>query len=426
MSRTAVDVALLSPPFFRVCGSHNDRAPLSLAYLSRYLDAAGLDHVVINADYTGADRYWSMRWMFDNFQPFVDAVDGVSSLYGEVVEQVMTYEPKAVAILGGEPLIATKDWTNPFIAANYARLFRALGVHTIGFGHFFSLDTARFADQFDTLLLGEPSRAIVDVVRRLPRGVVDGLPIDLDVAPLFTYMDPPGTETDFVMTSFGCRFPCAFCLVQQFYSQLDRRVRYVEASTVVRDVAARQADHIYFTDLTFSHAPKRRLRELIDALAAADVNRTYTIDTRVDCLDDERVDLLTELGVTRVKIGVEGITPAMLASVEKRTTLDQIDAAVTRLRRAGMQVLTYVLIGGPASVEDYEATKAYIRRLSPDFVPVAIWAYENLSKDYRYDTQFSPWTLGNWGIDKQIFYDYIALQQAVNPTVGSMLDIHRV
>lgn len=423
MNRPAVDVVLLSPPFFRVCGSHNDRAPLSLAYLSRYLAEEDVDHVVLNADFTGADRYWSMRWMFDNFQPFIDAVDGVSSLYGEVVEQVMSYEPKVVVILGGEPLIATKDWTNPFIAANYAGHFRALGVHTIGFGHFFTLDTARFADQFDTILLGEPSRAIVDAVRRLPAGVVNGLPIDLDVAPLFAHMDPRGTETDFVMTSFGCRFPCAFCLVQQFYSQLDRRVRYVEADTVVRDIAARQTDHIYFTDLTFTHAPKHRLRELIDALAAAGVKRTYTIDTRVDCLDDEKVDLLAELGVTRVKIGVEGITPALLASVEKRTTPNQIDLAVARLRSAGMQVLTYLLIGGPASAEEYEATKTYIRRIAPDFVPVAIWAYEDLQKDYRYDTQFSPWTLANWGIDKQVFYDYIDLQQVVNPTVGAMLDI---
>jgi uncharacterized Fe-S cluster-containing radical SAM superfamily protein len=426
VSHSAVDVVLLSPPFFRVCGSHNDRAPLSLAYLSRYLDEAGIDHVVINADYTGANRYWSMRWMFDNFQSFINAVDGVSSLYGEVVEQVMSYDPTAVVILGGEPLIATKDWTNPFIAANYARLFRALGVHTIGFGHFFSLDAGRFVDQFDTLLRGEPSRTIVDVVRRLPRGVVDGLPIDLDVSPLFAHMDPPGTETDFVMTSFGCRFPCAFCLVQQFYSRLDRRVRYVEINTVVRDIAARQADHIYFTDLTFSHAPKRRLRELIDAFAAGDVKRTYTIDTRVDCLDEEKVELLAELGVTRVKIGVEGITPALLASVDKRTTPDQIDKAVARLQRAGMEVLTYLLIGGPASREDYEATKTYIRRIAPDFVPVAIWAYKDLTKDYRYDTQFSPWTLANWGIDKQIFYDYIDLQQAVNPTVGAMLDINTV
>jgi hypothetical protein len=88
-----------------------------------------------------------------------------------------------------------------------------------------------------------------------------------------------------------------------------------------------------------------------------------------------------------------------------------------------MEVITYLLIGGPTSLEDYGATREYIRRIAPDFVPVAIWAYADLSKDYRYDTQFSPWTLRNWGIDPQVFYDYIDLQQAVNPTVGLMLDM---
>ena len=155
------DVVLLAPPYYRVLGSHNNRAAVSLTYLSAYLEQAGISHVVYDADYTPAETFWGMRYMFDNYQPFVDAVDGNSGLYGEVTEIVMSFKPSAVVILGAEPLIATKDWANPFIAAHYARLLRALGVFTIGIGHFFTLDKQAFDGAFDCILSGEPSPAIV-------------------------------------------------------------------------------------------------------------------------------------------------------------------------------------------------------------------------------------------------------------------------
>lgn len=123
----------------------------------------------------------------------------------------------------------------------------------------------------------------------------------------------------------------------------------------------------------------------------------------------------------RVKVGVEGITEDLLASFNKRTTLAKIDDAVHMLQERDIEVVTYLLIGGVTSVRDYELTRDYIKQLKPEFVPVAIWAYD-LSTDYRYDTQFSPLRLAEWGIDKDVFYQYLALQDDINPTVGTMLD----
>ncbi|HZD02324.1 MAG TPA: hypothetical protein VFA46_19680 [Actinomycetes bacterium] len=91
------------------------------------------------------------------------------------------------------------------------------------------------------------------------------------------------------------------------------------------------------------------------------------------------------------------------------------------LHERGIKVVTYLLIGGVTRIEDYQATRAYIDKLTPEFVPVAIWAYD-LNGDYRYDTQFSPLRLAEWGISEEVFFNYIALQDRINPTVGMMLD----
>jgi hypothetical protein len=417
-----VDVVLLAPPYYRILGSHNNRASVSLTYLSAYLEHAGISHIVYGADHTPAEMFWGMRYMFDNYQPFVDAVDGKSSLYGEVVEIVMSFNPSVVLILGGEPLLATKDWANPFIAAHYSRLLRALGVFTVGVGHFFTLDKKAFDVAFDCVLGGEPSQAIVDVVRRRVRGYVEPTPIPLDVAPNLTRLFPAQQRTDLVMTSFGCRFSCSFCLVQKFYAELDQRVRFVELDTVIEDLSQRPEREIYLTDLTFTYAPRRRLRALSDAIAAAGLDKVFTIDTRVDLITPVSADLLVELGVQRVKIGLEGVTARQLESFGKHTALVQAERAVTLLRERGIEVVTYLLIGGDGDESDYEATRDYVHRLKPEFAPVAIWAYD-LSGDYRYDTQFSPLRLSQWGLDKSVFYRYLELQGEINPTVGPMIDL---
>jgi len=416
-----VDVVLLAPPYYRFCGSHNNRAAPTLTYLSRFLEDAGISHVVYNADHTPSTRFWSMKWMFQNYQPFVDAVDGRSSLYGEVVEIVLSFDPKAVVILGAEPLIATKDWSNPFIAANYAEMFRKLGIYTVGLGHFFTLDRARFENSFDSVLGGEPSTEIVDIIRNRPPGYVAPKPIPLNAVPNLTRLFPADQQTDFVMTSFGCRFPCSFCLVQQLYSELDQRVRFVDLDTVMADLAQRPESGIYLTDLTFTYAPPKRMQALIDRLGEDGLEKRFTIDTRADCINEAIADRLVDLGVERVKIGVEGITQDLLKEFNKRIDLDTIERAVGLLRERGIKILTYLLIGGVTNLEDYEATRAYIEKLNPEFVPVAIWAYD-LSSDYRYDTQFSPLRLKEWGIDEDVFFKYLALQDELNPTVGAMLD----
>lgn len=415
-----VDVVLLAPPYFRFCGSHNNQAAPSLTYLSAFLERASISSVVYNADYTPAQRFWSMRWMFDNYQSFVDAVDGRGSLYGEVTEIVMSFQPKVVVILGGEPLIATKDWGNPFIAANYSRMFRKFGVRTIGVGHFFTLDRKRFESEFDAVLGGEPSERIVDMVRSHSSGFVEASPIPLNVMPNLSSLYPAGQQTSFVMSSFGCRFPCSFCLVQKLYENLDQRVRFVEIDTVMADLAQR-GDDIYLADLTFTFAPEKRLRAFAEAMKRHDLKKRFTVDTRVDLITPRIADQLVGLGVHRVKIGVEGVTKNLLESFGKRTDLAKIDRAVRLLRERDIKVVTYLLIGGVTSMEDYEATEAYIQELDPEFVPVAIWAYD-LSGDYRYDTQFSPLRLERWGIDREVFFRYLALQDSINPTVGSMLD----
>ena len=417
-----VDVVLFNPPFYRFCGSHNDKAPVSLCYLSEYLKKNNVSHVVYNADYTGAKTYWSMKWMFQNFDTFKDAVDNRGSLYGEVIEILMSFSPKTVVIMGGEPLFPTKDWGNPFIAENFSKRLKAFGIHTVGIGPFFTLDRKKFKDSFDCIMYGEPSEEIVNIVGLKAIGCMKSKPMNLQIIPNLQNLYPKEQIADFVMTSFGCKHHCAFCLASKFYRQIGQRgTRYVDIDAVIKDIKRRPDTHIYLTDLDYSVTPVSRMEEFANLLRVNDILKEFTIESRVDSLTEEKVNILSKIGVKRVKLGVEGGTKNLLKSFAKCTELHQVNKAVALLKDNDISVIVYLVVGGEVAAEDFQQTREYIKRLRPDFVAVNVWAYD-LTVDYRYDTQFSPVSLARWHIEPVEFFKHIDLQKEINPTVGKIID----
>ena len=418
--REQTDIVLLSPPFYRFMGSHNDKVPMSLSYLSAYLERQGISHVVYNADYTGSTLYWSLKWMSENYDTYVDAVNGKGSLYGEVMEQVLSFDPKMVVVMGGEPLVATAEWGNPFIAANYAKRLRRQGVYTVGLGPFFTLDPDRFLPDFDCMLGGEPSEAIVDVFHERPGGMLSFGLNGLDIMPSLAHLFPAAMKTNWAMTSFGCPFSCSFCMNAALYGRLDNPVRHIAADTVARDLARRREDTIYLADLNFPFASTARIQALLEAFDDVSLSKTFTVDARVDCITEEKVELMKALGITTVKLGVESLDESKLERWKKRITLKQTESAIQMLQQQNMDVIFYLLIDAGTTEDDYKATRRFVEKWRPAFIVPNIHAYD-MASDYRYDTEFSPLRLKALGISRELYYRFLDLQSSANPTVGKII-----
>ena len=411
------DVVLLQPPFFRFCGSHNDRMPLSLCYFSRFLKQAGVSNVVFNADHTGATDYWKWGWLFDHFDSFKDGVDGKGSLYGEVIEQIMSFSPKAVVIMAGDPLFSHKDLGNAFIGTNFAKMLKERGVFTVGFGTFYTAEPEKFKGDFDCLFVGEPSSEIIRVVQERIKGRTPSQLIPTNILPNLQNLFPAGQKTDALMTSFGCAYNCTFCM--------NKKVRpgvasFIEMSTVLRDLLQRPEQKICLCDMNFP-VSLEHLKNLAELIENNNIHKEFTIDSRVDCLDQERLDLLKRIGVKTVKIGIEGATAEQLKVFNKKTTPEMNLKAVEVLRKNGFKVIGYFILGGPGvGPNDYEVNLQWLKKLDLDHVVVNVWSYD-LTTDYRYDTHFSPVSLERWGIPKEVFHKYLDFQQGENPTVGNLI-----
>ena len=412
------DVVLLQPPFFRFCGSHNDRMPLSLCYLSRFLEDAQISHVVYNADYTGAPRYWSWRWLFDHFATFRDAVDGKGSLYGEVLEQILAFDPKVVVIMAGDPLFATKDVGNVYIAMNFARALKERGIWTIGFGHFVTLEPARFQNAFDTLFVGEPSPMLIELVAGNggARTTLQQLPGN--VVPNLQHLFPAGQKTDVAMTSFGCVKRCDFCASKYMHCG---EVTFVEPDTLAQDLRQRAEQALYLGDLNFTYSADH-LRTVVSVVEQENIRKDFCVESRVDTLDEKKISLLKRIGVKTLKLGLEAASAAQLATFHKETTPAMNAAAIARLKSEGFKVIGYFMLGGVGvKTEHYAETLAWLKGQRLDHAVINIWSYDR-GRDYKYETHFSPFAAARWGIPKEVFYRFLDFQKELNPTVGTIIE----
>ncbi len=408
-----LDALLLQPPFFRLVGSHNDRAPLELAYLNGYLRRDGLSTIVLNADWTGAGKYIKWGKLFDNADFFERAVDGDSPLYDETIERVLSFDPKTVVVAAADSLTPWVDLGNAYFAAELSSRLRRYGVYTIGVGPFFGRVLSRFTSSFDTILIGAASPSIVDVVRRLPKEpVIRGAAMDVGHPPLFDGL-VPDSRTDVFMTAIGCPQHCTFCM------GADSGSLRIPLEVLEHDVAGRPSDSLDIGDAIFTLSAKR-IYEIAEMLAP--LGKSYACEVSAHTVTDQSLTALRALNVRTVKMGIEAADDDTLAAMRKPQTLHRTTRAVELIHKYGFTFVAYVLLGGDASsYASAERTLEFCRRIEPDDLVVNVLAYDQIeTRDFRYDSHFSRRLARHWNVE-EILPRLFELQSSVKVGLGPMI-----
>ena len=106
----------------------------------------------------------------------------------------------------------------------------------------------------------------------------------------------------------------------------------------------------YFQSFTNTYAPLDRLRTLFTAAIQPDYIVGLNVATRPDCLPEETVALLQELNATKpvtVELGLQTANDAVADYVNRGYPTAVYMDAVSRLKQAGIQVITHIIIGLP-------------------------------------------------------------------------------
>jgi radical SAM superfamily enzyme YgiQ (UPF0313 family) len=165
-------------------------------------------------------------------------------------------------------------------------------------------------------------------------------------------------------TSRGCPHACIFCVGRRM---VGARVRFRSPARVVDELAS-LADlgfqQVNLADDLFTADPVR-CTAVCDEIVRRGLRIKWTAFARVDTVSAGLLVRMKAAGCTAVSFGIESGNPAILKSVKKGITLEQVVAAVDMCADAGVTPSASFILGLPGETPDTLAeTVAFGRRLA--------------------------------------------------------------
>ncbi len=186
---------------------------------------------------------------------------------------------------------------------------------------------------------------------------------------------PPSKQTGMVsvFASRGCPFNCSYCDATQVWG---RRVAWRSPAVVVdelRDVAARfHANTAFFVDLTFNSNRKNLLR-LCHDLSKASLGVSWYALVRPGVhntplhVDREVLQSMQEAGCTKIGFGVETISEAVSAELNRRKGMDELLELCRMADSIGLLTKAFFIMGHPVENDAYyDELASYFTNLSAD------------------------------------------------------------
>ena len=180
----------------------------------------------------------------------------------------------------------------------------------------------------------------------------------------------------------------------------------------------------YFQSFTNTYAPLEVLRQrYLDAIAP-DYIVGLAIGTRPDCLPDQTVALLKEINAIKpvcVELGLQTVHEASAAYIRRGYVNQVYFDAVRRLKAAGIEVVTHIILGLPGETADMMAeTTAAAVDAGTDGVKfhlLHVLRGTDLEKDY-WEGKFSCLTLEEYGRCLQLCLEKLPQRVVVHRITG--------
>ena len=146
----------------------------------------------------------------------------------------------------------------------------------------------------------------------------------------------------------------------------------------------------YFQAFTNTYAPVEHLRTLYYEAIAPEEIVGLAIGTRPDCLEDDVVALLKEINSVKpvsVELGLQTIHEKTARYIRRGYEADLYYDAVRRLREAGIEVVTHIILGLPGETTEMmvQTTQAAVRAGTDGvkFHLLHVLKNTDLAKDYE-------------------------------------------
>ena len=175
-----------------------------------------------------------------------------------------------------------------------------------------------------------------------------------------------GVGTVSLITARGCPYTCTWCSRSVFGESHRRRSVTNVADEVEAIVDRYHPERLWYADDVFA-IHKTWTLDYARELEGRRLRLPFECISRAERIDDAVADALVSLGCFRVWIGAESGSQRILDAMKRKVTLDQVRDTAERLRRRGIQVGMFIMLGYEGEeMSDLQATVDHLKRTSPD------------------------------------------------------------
>lgn len=221
-------------------------------------------------------------------------------------------------------------------------------------------------------------------------------------------------------SSRGCPYKCTYCINNQIHNEKKIRKYYRRKSVdqIINEltllIEKYQFEMIVFVDELFLNRPLENLKEFADSYEKH-IGLPFTISTRPESINEEKVKLLKKMNCASVSIGVESGSPEIRYNIlNRKMTNDNIIKAFDLLNQYKIRNSSLNIIGIPEESEEniWETIKLN-KRANPTTISVSI----------LYPYEGSP--IREYCLDKG-YLDKSQADNLVNPIGTSILNLPKL
>lgn len=218
---------------------------------------------------------------------------------------------------------------------------------------------------FSSLLAGEPDLSTPGLAYRVEGGIHlnprPALIADLDTLPIIDYslLDYCNEgRTLMEVTLFpvdvgrGCPFGCTYCSTKTFWG---RSYRLKSAERIIWEIKDIH-DRFGFTHFNFEHdmftLNREKVIRICGMLKEIGFPIKWRCSARIDCLDEELVDIMVDAGMISLFMGIETGSPRMQKLIRKNLNLEDVPRKLKHICSKGIAVTASFIYGFPNETEE--------------------------------------------------------------------------
>jgi len=164
-------------------------------------------------------------------------------------------------------------------------------------------------------------------------------------------------ECDFFLTfTRGCPFNCSYCVEGKFWGN-NVRTRSVDAvfsemEYLNSNFNSKSKNNIFFLGSVFN-SPRDFFVRICKKMKKIDFgDKSVKVLLSAAYLSEEDVRIMIEAGITKGTIAAESAAPEVLKRMNKRITFDMVVEKCKLMRKHGLEVGTFWLLGHPGETEE--------------------------------------------------------------------------